>query len=85
VSMLLALHLACTRFGFTVEEAVAGATVHGAKALGLEGEAGVLAAGARADLVVWDVETPAQLVYWLGADPVHGVVHGGEVVRGDGP
>jgi imidazolonepropionase len=45
----------------------------------------VLLPGARADLVVWDVETPAQLVYWLGADPVHAVVHRGGFVRGGPP
>ena len=82
LSLPLAMHLACTRFGLTVEEAIAGVTVHAAQALGLDGDAGVLAVRARADLVVWDVETPAQLVYWLGADPVHAVVHRGRFVHG---
>ncbi|HEY7072779.1 MAG TPA: imidazolonepropionase, partial [Acidimicrobiales bacterium] len=35
VSLPLALHLACTRFGLTVAEALAGATTHAARALGL--------------------------------------------------
>jgi imidazolonepropionase len=85
LSLPLAMHLACTRFGVTVEEALAGVTVHAARALGRDGEVGVLLPGARADLVVWDVETPAQLVYWLGADPVHAVVHRGGFVRGGPP
>jgi imidazolonepropionase len=82
LSLPLAMHLACTRFGLTVDEALAGVTAHAARALGLDGDAGVVAPGTRADLVVWDVETPAQLVYWLGAEPVHAVVHRGRVVRG---
>lgn len=85
LSLPLAMHLACTRFGLTVAEAVAGPTEHAARALGLEGEIGVLAPGARADLVVWDVETPAQLVYWLGADPVHAVLKDGRFVVGAAP
>jgi imidazolonepropionase len=82
VSLLLAMHLACTRFGLTVAEALAGATEHAARALGLEGEAGTLAPGARADLVVWDAEQAAQIIYWLGADPVHAVLKRGQVVTG---
>jgi imidazolonepropionase len=73
LSLLLAMHLACTLLGLTPAEALAGATVHGAAALGLRGEAGVLAPGARADLAVWDVERPVELVYWVGANPCHAV------------
>jgi len=82
VSLPLAMHLACTRFGLTVAEAIAGTTAHAARALGLAGEVGVLAPGARADLVVWDADHPAQLVYWLGLDPVAAVVKRGRFVRG---
>jgi imidazolonepropionase len=82
VSLPLALHLACTRFGLTVAEAIAGATSHAARALGLHGTAGVIAAGARADLVVWDADHPAQIVYWVGLDPVAAVVKRGRFVVG---
>jgi len=78
----VAMHLACTRFGLTVAEALAGTTVHAARALGLAGEAGVIAPGARADLVVWDADHPAQLVYWVGLDPVAAVVKRGRFVIG---
>jgi imidazolonepropionase len=83
VSLPLALHLACTRFGLTVAEAIAGATTHAARALGLAGEAGAIAPGARADLVVWDADHPAQIVYWLGAAPVHAVLHRGRIATGE--
>jgi imidazolonepropionase len=82
VSLLTAMHLACTRFGLTVAEAFAGTTEHAARALGLAGEAGVVAPGARADLVVWDAERPAQVVYWIGANPVHAVLKRGRFVVG---
>jgi imidazolonepropionase len=72
VSLLFAMHLACTRFGLTVEEAIMGATTNAARALDL--------VAGRADLVLWDVETPAQLIYWIGASPVHAVVKAGKVV-----
>ncbi|MGH9136711.1 MAG: imidazolonepropionase [Acidimicrobiales bacterium] len=82
VSLLLAMHLGCTRFGLTVDEAWAGVTGHAARALGRSGQIGVLAAGARADLAVWEAERPAQVVYWLGANPCHAVVKAGEVIAG---
>jgi imidazolonepropionase len=82
VSLPLAMHLACTRFGLTVAEAIAGATAHAARALGLAGEAGVIAPGARADLVVWDAEHPAQIIYWVGLDPVAAVIKRGDFVVG---
>ncbi|MEY2448741.1 MAG: imidazolonepropionase [Acidimicrobiaceae bacterium] len=72
VSLLVAMHLACTRFGVTVDEAFAGVTTNAARALGLRGR--------RADLVVWNVERAAQLVYWIGANPVHTVIKRGQVV-----
>ena len=66
-SMTAALNLACVQFRLTPEEALAGATRHAARALGLEGETGTIVAGLAADLAVWDVQRPAELCYWLGA------------------
>ena len=82
VSLPLAMHLACTRFGLTVDEAIAGATAHAARALGLAGEVGTIAAGAQADVVVWDADRPAQLIYWLGLEPVAAVLKRGRFVVG---
>ena len=65
-SMTAALNLACVQFRLTPEEALAGATRHAAKALGLEGETGMIAPGLAADLAVWDIQRPAELCYWLG-------------------
>lgn len=65
-SMTAALNLACVQFRLTPEEALAGATRVAAKALGLEGETGVIVQGLAADLAAWDIERPAELCYWLG-------------------
>jgi imidazolonepropionase len=83
LSPLLAMHLACTHFGLTVEEAIAGMTTHAARALGLADEIGVIAPGAPADLVVWNADHPAQLIYWLGANPAHAVLKRGRLVVGE--
>jgi imidazolonepropionase len=67
-SLLLMLNMACTLFRLTPEEALAGVTRHAAQALGMK-DRGVLAAGMRADFVLWDVQRAAQLAYALGANP----------------
>jgi imidazolonepropionase len=70
-SLLLALNMAATLFGLTVDECLAGATRNAARALGLVGETGTLEAGKWADLAIWDIERPAELVYRLGFNPLH--------------
>jgi imidazolonepropionase len=66
LSPTLMLSMACTLFGLTPEEALAGMTVHAARALGLEKEVGTIFAGKAADLCVWRVSRPAELAYWIG-------------------
>jgi imidazolonepropionase len=68
LSPLLVLNMACTLFRLTPQEALAGMTVHAARALGLA-DRGALRVGARADFVAWDVEHPNELAYWIGANP----------------
>ena len=63
-SLLTAMNMACTQFGMTPEEALAGVTCHAARALGLA-DRGVLEAGKRADYVLWDADTPAQLAWMV--------------------
>jgi len=66
-SLRLAMSLACTHFRLTPEEALRGATVHAARALGLA-DRGRLATGLRADFVLWNAKAPAELCYWLGGN-----------------
>jgi imidazolonepropionase len=76
LSMLLMLNMACTLFRLTPEEALRGATVHGARALGLH-DRGTLAAGQRADFCVWDLDHPRELAYWFGHNPCRRTIVGG--------
>ncbi|HSV34507.1 MAG TPA: imidazolonepropionase [Ramlibacter sp.] len=75
-SLLLMLNMACTLFRLTPEEALAGVTRHAARALGL-GDRGVLAAGLRADMVLWGVTHPAELAYAMGFNPRLRTIFGG--------
>jgi imidazolonepropionase len=76
-SILLVLNMACTLFGLTPEESLAGATRHAAQALGLQAEVGTLEVGKRADFALWRIESPAELAYNLGANPCERVIFGG--------
>jgi imidazolonepropionase len=66
LSPTLAMNMACTLFGLTPEEAVAGMTINAARALGIAHETGSLAANKAADLCVWRIESLAELGYWVG-------------------
>ncbi len=78
-SLLLAMNMTCTLFGLTPAEALAGATREGARALGLQDEAGTLEAGKWCDLAIWDVHEPAALAYSMGFNPLHERVWHGHV------
>lgn len=66
LSLRLALNMACVLFGLRPVEAVRGASLHAAAALGLSGRCGRLALGHSADIAHWDIEHPAELTYWIG-------------------
>ncbi|MCL6707618.1 imidazolonepropionase [Pseudomonas sp. R2.Fl] len=79
-SLLLAMNMAATLFGLTVEECLAGATREAARALGLSAETGTLEVGKSADLAIWDIDSPAELVYRIGFNPLHARVFKGRRV-----
>lgn len=66
LSPTLAINMACTLFGLTPEEAIAGMTVNAARALGLAYAIGSIAPGKAADLCVWNIESLSELGYWIG-------------------
>ncbi len=76
-SILLAMNMACTLFRMTPLEALRGATINGAKALGLADKIGSLAIGKTADLALWDINHPAELSYAIGFNPLFQRIVGG--------
>jgi imidazolonepropionase len=82
-SPLLVLNMACTLFRLTTQEALAGMTRHAAHALGIERTHGTLEVGKHADLALWEVASPAELAYAIGANPCVGLMRGGAFPRAE--
>jgi len=66
LSLQLMLHMGCTFFGLTPEEALHAITVGGARALRLGDDRGTLETGKRADILLFDISEPAELAYYVG-------------------
>jgi imidazolonepropionase len=66
LSPTVAINMACTLFGLTPEEALAGMTINAAGALGLAHNIGSIAPAKQADLCVWNIDSIAELGYWIG-------------------
>jgi imidazolonepropionase len=77
-SMQLVMQLACRLYRFSPEEALVAATAGSARALGLE-DRGTLEPGKLADLQIWDVPSPEDVIYRLGNNAVRAVVKRGRV------
>lgn len=58
------LTLAVSQLRMSVAEAILGATVNGAAALGMADETGQLSPGFRADLALFDIDDVRELPYW---------------------
>ena len=62
--------MACILFGLTPDEALLGITRHGAMALNAMSK-GYLEAGMDADLSIWDIDHPHELVYTINGHRPH--------------
>ena len=80
LSLLTAMHMACTLFGLTVPEMVAAITRNAARALGIEATHGVLGIGRPANFVLWTIDGVDALAYWLGRRPIGTIVRMGRIV-----
>jgi imidazolonepropionase len=70
-SLLLTMNMGAVLFGLKVEECIAGTTREAARALGILDRTGTIEVGKSADLAVWNIEAPAELVYRIGFNPIH--------------
>ncbi len=77
-SILMSMNLAATLFRLSVDECIAGVTREAARALGMSDEIGTLETGKSADLAIWDIDRPAELVYRMGFNPLHARVWRGQ-------
>ena len=80
-SLRLMLNMGCVLFGLTPEEALQGITRNAAQALELENITGTLAVGQAADMLLWDIEDPAQLAYQFGEKSLQQRIFGGEITH----
>ena len=80
LSLILAGNMACNIFGLTPEQAIAGMTRNAAKALALT-DRGEIRVGARADFAIWDVDSPAEILYQIGGNPCVVAYRGGQLVE----
>lgn len=79
-SLLTAANMAAVLFGLTPLECLLGITAHAAQALGLESK-GRIAEGYDADLCLWDVTHPAELIYGINTHRPTDIWLGGKHVK----
>lgn len=68
-SPLLTMNMAATLFQMTVDECLIGITRNAARALGRD-DIGTLETGKWANLAIWNIDRPAELVYRIGFNPL---------------
>ncbi len=79
-SLLLTMNMGATLFRMTVDECLTATTRNAAKALGILAETGTLEVGKSADLAIWNIERPAELVYRIGFNPLHARIFKGRTI-----
>jgi imidazolonepropionase len=79
-SMQMVIALACRYMRLTPAQAIAAATINAAYAIRLDGEAGSLEPGKRADVLLLEVADYRHLGYRYGANLVQSVIKNGSVV-----
>merc|ERR1712176_812678 len=66
-NMPLVMYFGCTCYNMTMDEALVGATINSAYALGVEDRVGSLEVGKRGDLLILSVDNWEHLIYRVGA------------------
>jgi imidazolonepropionase len=78
-NMCLTIGLACLELGLTPEEALAGATIGGARALRVHRRCGSIRLGKRCDLALLDADSYLEIPYRLGVNLVSATVCNGRL------
>ena len=81
-SMPFIITLAVMNMSMSIEEAFLGATINGAKALGLDSEIGSIEIGKKADIILWDISNLFEIPYYVTDHPIRAVIKNGEIVFG---
>ncbi|MDD5777882.1 MAG: imidazolonepropionase [Candidatus Thermoplasmatota archaeon] len=81
-NMQFVIQLACFVMGMTPREAIHGATLEGARVLGLEREVGSIEVGKKADLLLVNAPSHLFVPYHFGVNLVETVIKDGVVVCG---
>jgi len=79
-NMQFVIQLACFKMGMTPREAINGATINAARAIGMEKEIGSIEEGKRADLLIIDAPSHVFIPYHFGVNLVEKVIKNGKVV-----
>jgi len=79
-SMPFIITLACLYLILTIDEALKAATWTGACALNLEENVGSIEVGKKADLIIWDLDTPEEIPYNMASVPIQNVIKNGSLV-----
>lgn len=81
-SIRLMMNMGCTLFRMTPAEVIAGVTGHAAKALKMDTSLGQIKVGMRADMVLWDIQHPAELAYQIGPSVLAQRIVNGNITGG---
>lgn len=79
-SLTFVMSLAVLKLKMSPEEVLTAVTINAAASLGLAGEIGSIEPGKKADLVVWDAASFAEIPYWMGQNLAWVVVQNGRIV-----
>lgn len=81
-SMPVVISFAVVRLKLTVEEAIIGATLNAARAIGLEKEVGSLERGKRANINILNIKHYEGIPYRIGENYVETVISNGDILKG---
>ena len=83
LSLMTIMNMACVLFKLTPQEVWHGVTINAAKALRMDDHIGSIELNKNADLVIWDINHPYDLCYYLGYNFKKTIIKNGKVIHGN--